>query len=312
MAATARLLPTGWTTRSAGGVAVPVPPRLDLSLPLNRVVAVRARVPDRRAGDREAPDPTEPVIDLIGSAETADTYDTCFVQAGLDERRFRENPIFLRQHDSSELPIGRCEDWWREDIEVRIRGQRKRVTVPATVFRVRFDVADDPAQDDDWQKVARAYLERYRRGFLRGASIRFVVPPGGAQYGDEMDETERARYGISEWGIVFRKWELMELSAVTLPSNEHALARSDGSCIESDLTRLRSDVEALRRQVDELRSLAGTRPVEAPAAPERAAASAETEPTAASESPAGGATPPGSPSDDPLTEFARQVQTWSR
>lgn len=308
----ARLLPPGWTTRSVAGVSVPVPPRLDLSAPLDRVVAVRARVPDRRAGGREAPGADEPVIDLIGSAETADSYDTCFVQAGMDDRRFRENPIFLRQHSSGELPIGRCEDWWREDIDVRVRGQRKRVTVAATVFRVRFDVADDPAQDDDWQRIARAYLDRYRRGFLRGASIRFSVPAGGAHYGDDMEEAERAKYGISEWGIVFRKWELMELSAVTLPSNEHALARAAaGSCNESELLALRTDVDALRRQLDELRSSAGPRPAAPPTGPERTVEPrGEATPTSADVNQAPGATPEDGPPADPITEFARQVQAW--
>lgn len=304
-----RLLPDGWTKRSIGGAELALPPRPDLTAPLDWVVPIRVLARDRRAaGEREALKFNE--IDIVGSVETVDSYGTVFIQSGMEDRRFRENPVFLRTHRDDELPIGTCEDWWREEIDVRVRGQRKRVTVPCTVFRVAFDFNEDPAADDDWQRVARAYYDRFVRKVLRGASIRFAVPPGGAEWGDEMEEAERERWGISEWGILFRKWELIELSAVTIPSNEHALARShgSGSCNESRIAKLESGMQALERQLDEVRSLAGSKPPEGPAAPKRAA---ETPPedaqTPASESPAGGETPPGTPSDMHLAEFARAL-----
>lgn len=307
MAATARLLPAGWTTRALStGATVPVPPRPDFTRPLEHVMTVRTFARAAKSGERAAPAFNE--IDLVGSAETVDSYDTVFIQSGMDDRRFGANPIFLRQHEGDELPLGTCVDWWNEEIEVRVRGQRKRVAVPATVFRVAFDFGEDPALDDDWQKVARAYHARYMRGVLRGASIRFMVPPGGAEWGSDMTEEARAQYGISEWGIVFRKWELVELSAVTVPSNEHALARS-ASCNESEIARLAKAVEVLTRHVDELRSLAGQKTVEAPPAPERAADPASPISSPESASHAEGATPEGGPSEAHLNAFARQLMS---
>jgi len=310
MAAVARVLPKGWTTRSIGGSELAIPPRADLTGTLEHVVSVRVLDRDRRAEGRAAPAFNE--LDLIGSVETVDSYGTVFIQSGMDDRRFRENPVFLRAHRDDELPLGTCVDWWRDEVDVRVRGQRKRVAKPCTVFRVAFDFNEDATKDDDWQNVSRAYASRFERRVLRGASIRFMVPPGGAEWGDEMDEAEREEFGISEWGIVFRKWELVELSAVSIPSNEHALARSAGSCNESEFMRLRSDVDALRRQVDELRSLPGPKPPEAPAAPSAVEKPAEGERKPESECPAGGETPSGSPSEDHLTRFAREVQSIAR
>lgn len=310
MVAAARVLPQGWTTRTIGGTELAIPPRADLSGTLEHVVPVRVLERGTRAEGRAAPTFNE--LDLIGSVQTCDSYGTVFIQSGMDDRRFRENPVFLRAHEDRELPLGTCNDWWLDEIDVRVRGQRKRVSVPCTVFRVAFDFVEDQAANDDWQRVSRAYYDRFKRRVLRGASIRFMVPPGGAEWGDEMDEAEREEFGISEWGIVFRKWELVELSAVSVPSNEHALARGAGSCNETEFQRLRSEMEALRRQVDELRSLPGPKPPEAPAAPSAVEKPADGERKPESECPAGGETPPGSPSDDHLTRFAREVQSIAR
>lgn len=198
-------------------------------------------------------DPAAPIITIAGSVETVDSYDTAFVQKGLDDRRFRENPVFLRQHDDYSVPLGMAEKWWVEPIKVRIAGQRSRVERPATIFQIRFDVPDDGEEGDDAQQMAAAYLSRYRRGFLRGASIRFM--PIEWAYGDQITEEERAYFGVSEHGVIFRKWELIELSAVTVPANEHALIRSMRSRENDEITKLRGDMVATRRELMELRSL---------------------------------------------------------
>lgn len=248
MTATPRVLPNGWQIRSVdGGGVLVVPPQPDLDGVLTHPVGLRAAARAKEG---------EPVVEIVGSAQTVDSFDTVFVQSGGDFRRYSANPVFLRQHDADELPLGTAVDWRTENIAVRVRGSRKRVEVPATVFSIRFDVADDPKNDDPWQSVSRAYLERYRRGVIRGASIGFRVPivdgkrKDSVVFGHEMTEPERAEFGISEMGAVFKRWELVELSAVSVPANEHALATGRSiSCTRQEFDALRAEIESLRRQV---------------------------------------------------------------
>ena len=244
----ARVLPNGWQVRSVdGGGVLVVPPQPDLDGVLTHPVGLRSAAVAREG---------EPVVEIVGSAQTVDSFDTVFVQSGGDFRRYAANPVFLRQHNAEELPLGTAVDWRTENIAVRVRGSRKRVDVPATIFSIRFDVADDPAKDDPWQSVARAYLERYRRGVIRGASIGFRVPivdgkrSESVVFGHELSAEDRETWGISEMGAVFKRWELVELSAVSVPANEHALATGRSiSCTRAEFDALRAEVESLRRQV---------------------------------------------------------------
>ncbi len=279
-----------------------LPADLDFSKEQELILPVRAHVRMPKGAD-----PNEPVITIVGNAETADSFDTAFVQKGMDARRFRENPVFLRQHESWELPLGIAEKWWVETIKVRMRGQRKRVDRPATLFQIRFDVADDPEDDDEDQKLARRYLERYRRSMLRGASIRFSIPPGGAEFADKLSDEEREYYGLSEFGVLFRKWELIELSAVTLPSNEHSLlvrsARGGSPCTPAEFQRMRTELDALRHEVTELRSLARDDPESSAGESPESAPAEGPDPASASRSDPGAS--PAGPSDTALERFAR-------
>ena len=202
------LIPEEWEMREFGGQMVPFQKRPEGDLEDHRMVSF-VRAPK---GNDFGPD--DPVIEIVGSAQTVDSYETVFIQRGMDDSRFKTNPVFLRQHRSSELPLGRAESWRREKIKVRVPGKRAMQEVDATIFVIRFDVAETPEEDDDWQRVARSYLNRYKNGFLRGASIGFRIPRGGMLFGDEMEEKDRDKYGISERGAVFTKWQLTELSAV--------------------------------------------------------------------------------------------------
>ena len=78
------------------------------------------------------------------------------------------------------------------------------------------DVLQKSKLSTDNQKVARAYLDSYRSGFLRGASIGFDIDWDAIKFGSDMKEEERAEYGITERGLVFTKWSLGELSAAGL------------------------------------------------------------------------------------------------
>lgn len=253
--------PAGWEFRSIDGVRRLMPKHDDLDGVQFRPVIQRAA---------RAVEGADNAIEIIGSTEAVDSYGTVFIQRGMQDARFKMNPVFLRQHEANDLPLGLADSWRRETIKVRIRGQRNLREVDATFFRIIFDVADDPADDDPYQMLSRAYLDRYRRGTLRGASIGFQIPDmEWVSWGDEMSEEERGRWGLDEYGILFRKWELVELSAVSVPSNPYALARSL-SCSTRDLEALTlrvNDLEARLATVAQART-PDTDPVEPSGEPE--------------------------------------------
>lgn len=261
---TATRLPPGWELREVDGVGMLLPerPSFETLSALAVPMLVRAQPP------AEA-DPSEPVIDLIGSVQTVDEYETVFVQRGMDSSDFDANPVFLRQHAGDEPPLGLIEKHWATTIKARVRRDNKSVQeeVPATTFRVRFDVAEDEADDDAFQARNRAYLGLYRRRVMRAASIRFAPIRGEVLFGDEMTEKERAKWGITEYGIVFRKWRLRELSAVVLPGNVNALMR--GLPRDQELNRAFDRIADLERAVRDLTETGSTRSVDpAPLGPD--------------------------------------------
>lgn len=267
---TAPAPPTDWITETIRGVKRRLPPVMDDGL---MVLPTQERA--RPAKDL---DPSEPVIEIVGSTEWQDSYNTAFVQAGMRDDRFRDNPVFLNEHghvEGGDIPLGTAESWWREDIRVRVRvaGKSERRDIKATVFRIRFDVADDPDQDDELQRFNRMILDRYQRKVIRGASISFEPDFDAISFGDELSEKERNRYGITEHGILFRKWELVHLSKATQPSNAYALVRSRGgtapgacACKREEVITLRADVDALKQEVAQL-TRSTTRAAPPPAAP---------------------------------------------
>lgn len=251
-------VPPGFEQRTVDGLGeLLLPQRPDIETLARMAVPVRVR-----AQQPEDADPNEPVIDLIGSVQTVDEYETIFVQSGMDARDFDRNPVFLRQHDGGSPPLGLIEKHWRTSVRVRVRRDDRWVQedVPATAFRARFDVAEDPAEDDMFQQVARCYLRMYRQKIMRAASIRFAPIAGEYEFGSEMSESKRKKWGLSEYGILFKKWRLVELSAVTLPGNKDALRRGLPRLPEQDeLDRAFERISALERQVRALTESGSTR-----------------------------------------------------
>jgi len=116
---------------------------------------------------------------------------------------FKKNPVFLWAHDLRQPPIGRV-------IPETLKKTKERLTGD-----VQFDL-NDP--------FARLVFEKYASGFLNAGSIRFIP----LEWSDEtvLPDQKRATY---------KKWELLEFSAVPVPANPAALAQKD---FGDDLTKV--------------------------------------------------------------------------
>lgn len=105
------------------------------------------------------------------------------ITTGGDLRNFRLNPVVLWGHDGRKVPIGRVID---------IRVLRKRIIVTVEFY-------DSPRAQEVYQM--------YKRGYMSAWSI--GIKPTKTEYDSH--------------GRVFVEWELLELSAVTVPANPYCV-----------------------------------------------------------------------------------------
>lgn len=128
--------------------------------------------------------PTTETIDLVINDESiVNDRGYNVLNAGLDRTRYDINPVLLYDHDTSQL-IGRCEG-------MRVEGSK-------LIGSFVFDTAS---------QLAAEKLRQIKDGFLRGVSAGFCILH--MLFDQEHDTVD--------------KWELYEVSVVTLPSNKGAV-----------------------------------------------------------------------------------------
>lgn len=145
------------------------------------------------------------VLRFIGSDETPDRDNDIIEVAGWELVNYRKNPVFLWAHDYRFPPIGRA------------------VKVSKEEGGLMFDI-EFPAEGVF--PFADLIYNLYKGKFLRATSVGFIPKKSKPRDDDLVDES------LPEWrrGTRYQKQELLELSAVPVPSNPNALevARSKG------------------------------------------------------------------------------------
>ncbi len=148
--------------------------------------------------------PEERVLQFIGSDENPDRDNDIIEVTGWELGNYRKNPVFLWAHDYRFPPVGRA-------VNVAKEGGR-------LVFDVQF-----PARGVF--PFADLVYDLYRDKFLRAVSVGFIPKKYETRDDDDVKD-------LPEWqrGRRYKKQELLELSAVPVPSNPNALmvARSKG------------------------------------------------------------------------------------
>ncbi len=133
---------------------------------------------------------------------------------------YRRNPVFLWAHDRSRPPIGKSQRIWVED--------------DALYAVVEFAPTD----------FASEIAGLYARGFMRGVSVGFLPL-----------ETEFRQASNGRRGYLYRRQELLEISAVPVPMHDGALAGIPRSLAlappsirergEGELAEMRDDLRGL-------------------------------------------------------------------
>lgn len=138
-----------------------------------------------------------PVL-FVASEETEDRLGDVITTAGWQLENYRKNPVFLFAHDQSIPPIGMSAKTWTEGKQL--------------LAQVRFDEQDDFAQ---------LVKGKYQRKFLRAVSVGFKAL--------EFEERKLDQPGPDrDYGLLFKRQELVEISAVPVPAHPAALAKIFG------------------------------------------------------------------------------------
>lgn len=161
-----------------------------------RAVPTTIRAVDEKTG----------TLTFVASDETIDRFGDVVRVAGWQLENFRKNPVFLWCHDHCMLPVGKV-------LDVRMEMEPVPVLLATVKFTDEFEFADT---------VRRLY----KTGFLNAVSVGFMVNDSKPRNDEEGN--------LAGWEIISQ--ELFELSAVPVPANPMALARSfKGGVIDGKL-----------------------------------------------------------------------------
>lgn len=160
--------------------------------------------------------PEDRTLRFIGSDATPDRDGDIIMPEGWDLKNYNMNPVFLWAHDYSIPPIGKSIKTWVE------KG------------KLLFDIV---FPEKGIYPFADTVYNLYKGGFLNATSVGFV----GKQAEQRDDEAVKE---LPEWrrGVKFLEQELLELSAVPVPSNPAAIqqAKSAGAVTDDEYTSLMS------------------------------------------------------------------------
>lgn len=133
-------------------------------------------------------DEKENTLTAYISTDTIDRMKEVLDPKGVDVSQYRKNPVVLWAHDYEKPPIGKAL-WVKRDGQ----GILSKVKFATTSF-------------------AQEIFQLYKEGFLKAFSVGFI--PRETEDGDGEKQPRRT----------YKKWELLEYSAVPVPANPDALA----------------------------------------------------------------------------------------
>lgn len=138
----------------------------------------------------------------VVSTEAVDRDGDVMVAPGMNSVNYERNPVLLWVHEDEEPPVGHC---------VKIRRN-------PTNIEMDFVLSPRPVNFvGEWLPDTLGGLIASKS--LRGVSIRFAPLPGGVRRATAGDI---AKYG-GDCLQVYSKWELLEVSLVSIPANQEAL-----------------------------------------------------------------------------------------
>lgn len=146
-------------------------------------------------------------IEFVSTIEVKDRHGDMVDVDTMDFTDYDNNPVVLPQHKHNDLSIGAVLEHYTETID----GKK------AKIMKVKFAVEE--------YELAKTYFNLYAGGFMHAVSLGFIP-----ERGEEID-------GV----FVLFGAKILELSCVSIPANQLALAKSKGMNVD-DVVELNKDV----------------------------------------------------------------------
>lgn len=143
------------------------------------------------------------VLQYTITNEAVDRYGDIVKAGGADFKNFRNNPVMCLIHDSQTFPVGNSIREWKDS---------------GTSIKAWGLFLDDRV---DKTGTADTTFRFASSGFMKGVSIGFIPKKI-----HDPDDEERSQKGMSQRGVIFEKWELLEWSPCPIPANPEALTNS--------------------------------------------------------------------------------------
>lgn len=139
-------------------------------------------------GEIKSIDEKEMTLTAFVSTAARDRYDEVLDPKGVDITNYNKNPVVLWAHKYDIPPIGKALWTKRNDIGVLSKVQFAKTPFATEIFNL------------------------YKDGFMKAFSVGFI--PISTEDGDGVKTPKRT----------YKKWEMLEFSAVPVPANPEALA----------------------------------------------------------------------------------------
>lgn len=139
-------------------------------------------------------DENEKTLTATISTNAIDRMGEVLLPEGADLKEFKKNPVVLWAHQYDAPPIGQAL-WVKKSID----GIISKVKFASTTF-------------------AQEIFQLYKEGVMRAFSVGFLPDMNAIEEGDKCND------GGKKPRRTYKKWELLEYSAVPVPANPEALA----------------------------------------------------------------------------------------
>lgn len=180
-------------------------------------------------------------VEIIASDFSLDSYGTRIDPNGWELEQFKRNPAICLQHDSyDDLPVAAA-----LPETIRIEGEQLRMTI-------QFPPEGTSEDSDRAFKLIAA-------GVLRGVSV-------GFDPSEWSDEEEKLPDGRILSVRVYRKQRLMEVSFVTIPSNDNGLVvrarelNQDAKLLRSIVKDMETQLKVHQAEIDAQAEIAAYKP----------------------------------------------------
>lgn len=158
------------------------------------------------------------IYEVLVTDQTPDRMGDVIAAAGVDLKNYKKNPVILFSHDSKSVPVGSSIKTWYDSVTESVKSY-------ALFYDSRVDTT---GKSDQIFRFVSA-------GALKGASIGF----NPIEMYSPNNPDERKTLGIGQYGIYFKKCEMLEYSICTIGCNPNAGVKSE-VLTEDDLLVLKS------------------------------------------------------------------------